>query len=79
MEVQYDREACSGWFQCVPEWDAFGINMTDQKADLSNSELVDGVFVREVPAEFEEHALRAAEQCPVDAIKIFDDGDQLYP
>lgn len=80
MEVEYDRAACNGWFQCVQEWDAFDINMQEDKAELSGaSESEDGVYVRQVPADAEAEAKAAAEACPVDAIVVFEDGEQIAP
>lgn len=71
MQIRYDRMACSGWFQCVQEWDAFEMNTAEGKADLAGSEEVpDGVFVREVPEEYEDEAREAVKACPVDAISI---------
>lgn len=81
MQVEYDRLACGGWFQCVQKWDAFDMNMAEGKADLTDAdETGDGVHVREISEELEDMAKAAAESCPVDAIKIYDDdGEQLVP
>lgn len=80
MRVEYDRTACAGWFQCVQEWGAFEMDMQAGKADLKDSEQGDDdVFRREVPAELEAEAKAAAETCPVDAIKIYDDGELIVP
>lgn len=81
MRVEFDREACEGWFDCAQEWDAFEMQLSEGKADLQNSnEIDDDVFVREVPSGMEQEAKKAAEVCPVDAITIYDDdGDQLIP
>lgn len=81
MRVEFDRVACDGWFQCVQEWGAFDMQMVEGKADLEGSEEVEsGVFVREIPKGEEKNARQAAEKCPVDAIKVYDDdGDLLVP
>lgn len=81
MKVEYDRMACTGWFQCVQEWDAFDMNMGAGKAELAGgTETEDGVFTMEVPADAEDEAKAAAESCPTDAITIYDnEGNQLVP
>lgn len=80
MKVEYDRLACSAWFQCVQEWDAFQMNMAAGKADLEGAdETEDGVFVREVPEGAEDEAVAAAESCPVNAITVYEDGEQVAP
>jgi ferredoxin len=80
MRVEFDRETCSGWFMCVDYWDAFEMNIGDGKADLVGSEEVDeAVFVREVPAGVEEDVEKSAEACPVNAIRVFEGDDQIYP
>ncbi|ELZ95271.1 ferredoxin [Haloferax mucosum ATCC BAA-1512] len=81
MKVEYDRDTCTGIFQCVDEWEAFTKNLDDGKADLEDAEEVeDGTFVREVPEDAEFDAKFAARVCPVEAIRIIDDdGEQLVP
>jgi ferredoxin len=81
MRIEYDRLACSGWFQCVQKWNEFDMNMIEGKADLANSEdQGNGVFVREVPDGEAEMAKAAAESCPAEAIFVYDDdGEQLVP
>jgi ferredoxin len=80
MRVEYDRSACSGWFQCVQEWDAFSMNVAAGKADFEGAEENDaGVMVRDVPEGAEEEAKAAAEECPVDAIIVYEDGTQVAP
>lgn len=81
MKVEYDRRACTGWFQCVQEWDAFDMNMEAGKADLDGgTESDDGVFTLDVPTDAEADAKAAAESCPTDAITIYDDeGNQIVP
>lgn len=77
MKVEYDRQACTGWFQCVQHWDAFDMDMIQGKADLADAEEVSGLFVRDVPEDAEEDAIAAAEACPVNAISVYDDEDEL--
>lgn len=81
MRIEYNRLACTGWFQCVQEWDAFEMNMAAGKATLEGGEQADdGVFVREVPENEEENARAAAEACPENAIVLYDEaGEQLVP
>ena len=78
MRIRFDRDTCIGMFQCTAEWDAFEENTGAGKADLAGSEEVEpDVFEREVPDGAELDAKFAARACPVDAIEIHDDGDQL--
>ena len=78
MRIRFDRDTCIGMFQCTAEWDAFEENTDAGKADLAGSEAVEpDVFEREVPDGAELDAKFAARACPVDAIEIHDDGDQL--
>lgn len=81
MKVEYDRTTCTAWFQCVQKWEAFEMNMLAGKADLNEAdEINEGLFVREVPAAEEDKAKDAAENCPVNAIRILDDdGEQILP
>ena len=81
MRIEYDRETCTGMFQCVHEWDAFEENRDAGKAELGGAEeREDGVFVREVPEDAEFDAKMAARVCPVDAIRVYDDaGEQIIP
>jgi ferredoxin len=81
MKVKYDRMACDGWFQCTQEWDAFEMDPISGKADLDGSEAnSDDLFVRSVPEGSEDAAKAAAEACPVDAIKVYnEDGEQIIP
>ena len=78
MRIRYDRDTCIGMFQCVDEWDAFEKNLDAGKADLSGAEEVeDGIFELEVPEDAELDAEFAARVCPVDAIELYDDGEQV--
>ncbi|USZ66775.1 ferredoxin [Halorussus salilacus] len=81
MRIEFDRDTCTGMFQCTAEWDAFEENRDDGKADLRDSEEEDeDVFVREIPEDAEFDAKMAARVCPVDAIAVYDDdGEQLIP
>jgi ferredoxin len=80
MRIEYDRDTCIGMFQCVAEWDAFEKDESAGKAVLAESEEVEeGVFVREVPEDAELDAKFAARACPVDAIRVYDDGEQIIP
>ena len=80
MRIEFDRNTCIGMYQCVAEWDAFEKNMDEGKADLQGSEEVeDDLFVLEVPEDAEFDAKFAARVCPVDAITLYDDGEQLIP
>jgi ferredoxin len=78
MKVRFDRDTCIGMFQCVAEWDAFEENQDEGKADLADSEAIEsGIFEREIPDDAELDAKFAARACPVDAIEIHEDGDQV--
>jgi ferredoxin len=82
MRVEYDRDTCIGMFQCVAEWDGFERDETAGKAVLVDGEERDAewggeVFVREVPEGAELDAKFAARSCPVDAIRVYDDGERI--
>jgi ferredoxin len=80
MRIEYDRDTCIGMFQCVAEWDAFEEDNDAGKAILQDSEERDeDLFVREVPEDAELDAKFAARACPVDAITVYDDDEQLIP
>ena len=81
MRIRLDRDTCIGMFQCVAEWEeGFERNEDEGKVDLVEGEEVEpGVFEREVPEENELDAKFAARTCPVDAIAIFEDGEQIIP
>lgn len=80
MEIEFDRNTCTGMFQCIHEWEAFEQNLDAGKAELAGgTEEDDGVFVREVPADAEFDAKMAARVCPVEAITVYEDGDQVAP
>ncbi|WP_418285403.1 ferredoxin [Halorubrum sp. DTA46] len=78
MRVKFDRDTCIGMYQCVAEWDGFEKDMNDGKADLVNGEEESAdVFVVEVPEGEELDAKFAARVCPVDAIEVYEDGEQV--
>ncbi len=78
MRVEYDRNTCVGMFQCVAEWDAFEENRDAGKAELPAGEEVEpGVYAVDVPEDAELDAKFAARTCPVDAIAVYDDGEQI--
>jgi len=78
MEVRFDRDTCIGMFQCVEEWDGFEKDVDDGKADLVGAEEVEeDVYVVEVPEDEEFDAKFAARVCPVDAIEVYEDGEQV--
>ena len=81
MRIEFDRDTCIGMYQCVAEWDAFEKNMDEGKADLVGSEEIDeDMFAIEVPEDAELDAKFAAQVCPVDAIRLYDDdGEQVIP
>ncbi|PSP79202.1 ferredoxin [Halobacteriales archaeon QS_1_68_20] len=81
MKIEFDRDTCIGMFQCVAEWDGF-----EKDEDAGKAVLVDGdqqdddaVSVREVPEGEELDAKFAARTCPVDAITVYDDDEQVIP
>ena len=79
MEIEYDRDTCIGMFQCVAEWEGFERDEDAGKAVLVDGEEENGTFVREVPADAELGAKFAARTCPVDAITVYDGGEQIIP
>lgn len=80
MRIEYDRETCIGMFQCVDEWERFEKNLDAGKADLVDGEETDeDVYALEVPDGEELDAEFAARVCPVDAITLYDDGEQVVP
>lgn len=80
MEIEFDRNTCTGMFQCIHEWEAFEQNLDAGKAELADStEQSDGVFVRDVPEDAEFDAKMAARVCPVEAITVYEDGEQIIP
>ena len=80
MKIEFDRNTCTGMFQCVHEWEAFEQNLDAGKADLEGAEEVaDGIYVREVPEDAEFEAKMAARVCPVEAIAVYDDDEQIVP
>jgi len=80
VKIEFDRNTCTGMFQCVHEWEAFEQNLDAGKADLEGAEEVaDGIYVREVPEDAEFEAKMAARVCPVEAIAVYDDDEQIVP
>jgi ferredoxin len=81
MRIEYDRDTCTGMFQCIHEWEAFEQDLDAGKAVLEGAEEVEpGRFVREIPADAEFEAKMAARVCPVEAITVYDDdGELLIP
>ena len=78
MRVKFDRDTCIGMFQCVAEWDGFERDENEGKAVLVDAEEEDeDVFVVEVPDGEEYDAKFAARVCPVDAIEVYEDGEQV--
>jgi ferredoxin len=80
MRIEYDRDTCTGMFQCVHEWAAFSEDRDAGKAELADAEEVeDGTFVREIPEDAEFDAKMAARVCPVEAITVYEDDEQIVP
>jgi ferredoxin len=81
MHVEFDRETCTGIFNCVHEWEKFIEDRDAGKAILVGSdEIESNRYVRDVPDGEEFDAEMAARVCPVDAITVYDDGgQQLVP
>lgn len=81
MRIEYDRDVCTGMFQCVHEWDAFEEDRDAGKAILNGAdEAGEELYSREVPDDAEFDAKMAARVCPVEAITVYDDdGEQLIP
>jgi len=80
MRVEFDRDTCIGMFNCVAEWQQFVEDTDAGKATLVGSDEADpDLYVREVPEGDEFEAKMAARVCPVDAITVYDDDDQIIP
>jgi ferredoxin len=81
MYVEFDRDTCTGIFNCVHEWERFIKDRDAGKAILVGSDEKElGLHVRDVPDGEEFDAEMAGRVCPVDAITVYDDeGDQLVP
>ncbi|WP_128906023.1 ferredoxin [Halorubrum amylolyticum] len=80
MRVEFDRDTCIGMFNCVAEWEKFVEDTDAGKATLVGSdEAGDDLYAREVPEGEEFEAKMAARVCPVDAITVYDDDDQIVP
>ena len=78
MRIEFDRDTCIGMFQCVDEWNGFEKDLDAGKADLLNSEEADDdIFIAEIPEGEEFDAQYAARVCPVDAIRVYDDDEQI--
>jgi ferredoxin len=81
MYIGFDRDTCTGIFNCVHEWEKFIEDHDAGKATLVGSdEKEPGLYVRDVPNGSEFDAEMAGRVCPVDAITVYDDeGKQLVP
>ena len=81
MRVEFNRDTCTGIFNCVHEWEKFVEDRDAGKATLVGSDEVESdLYVRTIPEDEEFDAKMAAQVCPVDAITIYDDkGEQLVP
>jgi ferredoxin len=80
MRIEFDRDTCIGMFQCVAEYDAFEKDVDAGKAVLVDAEEIDeDLFALEVPEDEKLDAKFAARSCPVDAITLYDDDEQLVP
>ena len=79
MRIRLDRDTCIGMFQCVAEYEAgFEVDEDAGKVDLAESEEIDpGIFERALPEDVELDAKFAARACPVEALAIRDDGEQI--
>lgn len=76
MQVEYDRDACHGWFQCIQHWDAFEMNPAEGVAEFPiGEESAEDLLVADVPEGKESEAKAAAEACPVDAIVVHSGDD----
>jgi ferredoxin len=81
MYVEFDRDTCTGIFNCVQEWEQFVEVRDVGKATLVESgEFETDHYRQDVPEGEEFEAKMAACVCPVDAITIYDEeGEQLVP
>jgi ferredoxin len=80
MRVEFDRDTCIGMYNCVAEWEKFVEDRDAGKATLVGSdEVKPDRYVRDVPAGEEFEAKMAARVCPVDAITVYEDDEQIIP
>jgi len=80
MRVEFDRDTCIGMYNCVAEWKKFVEDRDAGKATLVGSEEVGPRrYVRDVPTSEEFDAKMAARVCPVDAITVYEDDEQVVP
>jgi len=80
MRVEFDRDTCIGMYNCVAEWEKFVEDRDAGKATLVGSDEVEpDRYVRDVPAGEEFEAKMAARVCPVDAITVYEDDEQIIP
>lgn len=80
MKVEFDRDACEGWFMCVEHMDDFEMNISEGKADLVGSEETgESVFSLELSEANRDDAVDAAQACPENAIRVYQDDQQIAP
>ena len=80
MRVEFDRDTCIGMYNCVAEWEKFVEDRDAGKATLVGSDEVEpDRYVRDVPDGEEFEAKMAARVCPVDAITVYEDDEQIIP
>ena len=73
-KVEYNRLKCIGNGNCVASAPSyFQLNENGSKAILKNSKEKDDVFVSTIEENKLNDVIEAAKQCPVNAIKIYDD------
>lgn len=73
-KIVHYRKNCIGCGSCVEHASCYwAMSRFDGKADLKNAKNKKGVFVRTI-SEFEvEENIKAAQDCPVSIIKVYDD------
>ena len=71
-KIVHFRKKCIGCNSCVENCPSlWKINEKDGKADLIGAEEKGETFVLNLPIELEKENIKAAEDCPVNIIKIF--------
>ena len=74
MQVEFNRDTCTGIFNCVHGWERFVEDHDAGKTTLVGSDEAESdLYVRTIPEDEKFDAKMAAQVCPVDAITIYGD------
>jgi len=76
-KIIHFRENCIGCNSCAEHADCYWrLTAEDGKADLIGAEEKNGVFIKNISEVEMEPNLRAARDCPVGIIRVYDDKGQ---